>query len=140
VISGGAGGRIKEADLMRELAEALGVPGERIITEAESRSTRESAALVARRVRPLDVDAVHLVTSALHMPRAAWAFSANGLEACRHPVDWRQVRFELPGGLVPQITALEKSTRAVREVAGLVWYRLSYARCCSYQAIDSSSP
>jgi uncharacterized SAM-binding protein YcdF (DUF218 family) len=124
IVSGGAGGRTTEAQLMRDLAVALGVPSERVVVEAESRSTRDSASHVADLARRAGVSSVHLVTSALHMPRAAWALSHRGLQVCRHPVDWKQVPFDLPGWLVPQVSAIEKSTQAVREAAGLLWYRI----------------
>jgi uncharacterized SAM-binding protein YcdF (DUF218 family) len=109
---------------MRDLAVALGVSPERVILDSESRSTRDSASHVAALARRMGASRVHLVTSALHMRRAAWAFSSSGSSVCRHPVDWKQVPLDLPGGLVPQISALDKSTQAVREVAGLVWYRI----------------
>lgn len=124
IVSGGAGGATTEARLMRDLAVALGVSPERVVVEAESRSTRESAARLGELARSTSVSSVHLVTSALHMPRAAWALSDRGLQVCRHPVDWKQVPFDFPGWLVPQVSAIEKSTRVVHEAAGMVWYRL----------------
>ena len=59
IVSGGAGGRTTEAQLMRDLAVALGVSPERVVVEAEARSTRDSASHVAELVRGADVSGVH---------------------------------------------------------------------------------
>jgi len=125
IVSGGAGRPHVEADLMQRLAVLFGVPPDRIVTESRSRNTAESAALVGAIVPRLGTDRVHLVTSALHMPRAARSFEARGIRVCRHPVDWRQVPIDPYYALLPQISAMEKSTDAVRELMGGLWYRLS---------------
>jgi uncharacterized SAM-binding protein YcdF (DUF218 family) len=125
VVSGGAGGRVTEAHLMRELAVALDVPPAQIVVESASRDTHRSAVTVARIVQALEGRRVHLVTSAFHMPRAAGAFESQGLVVCRHPVDWRQVRAAGMGRLVPQITAMAKTTDVFEETLSYVWYRLS---------------
>lgn len=65
-----------EASVMKELAQSLGVPEERIITEEESRNTREHS----MNLFPIVGDHPFiLVTSALHMPRAMHAFRKYGL-------------------------------------------------------------
>ena len=125
VLSGGSGRPDTEADLMRRLAISLGVPPDSIILESRSRNTAESAVLVAGILEDRGPRLVHLVTSALHMPRAAGSFEAQGVRVCRHPVDWRQVPLDFPAALLPQISALEKSTAAAREVMGRLWYRVT---------------
>ncbi len=125
VVSGGAGGRVTEAHLMSELAVALDVPPAQIVVEATSGNTHQSAVAVARIVHALEGKRVHVFTSALHMPRAAGALESQGLVVCRHPVDWRQVRAGGLGRLVPQSTAVAKTTEVFEEVLGYVWYRLS---------------
>jgi uncharacterized SAM-binding protein YcdF (DUF218 family) len=124
LLSGGAGSSATEAELMRELAIALGVPADAIAIDPASRNTRESAAAVQRLAGARQV--VHLVTSALHMRRAAASFEAQGLCVCRHPVDWKQVPVDA-GALLPQTTALVKSSDAFHEALGYAWYRLSGA-------------
>jgi uncharacterized SAM-binding protein YcdF (DUF218 family) len=125
ILSGGAGWPDSEAELMRALALSFGVPSDQVLTEARSRDTGESAALVAAMLRGLGTSRIHLVTSALHMRRAAPSFEAQGIRVCRHPVDWRQVPVDPLHALLPQISAMEKSTDAVREMMGGLWYRLS---------------
>ncbi len=125
ILSGGAGGPEVEAELMQRLAVLLGVPPERIVAEDGSRNTAESAARVGAILRRLGADHTHLVTSALHMPRAARSFEAQGIRVCRHPVDWRQVPIEPRFALLPQISAMEKSVEAVQEMLGSLWYGLS---------------
>lgn len=124
VLSGGSGERVREADLMASLATALGLPASRLVLERESRTTAEGAVNVARLLsaRGQAAAPVHLVTSALHMPRAAAAFRRQGLEVCPAAVDRRLVRPAPEEALLPQITALEKSTAAFHEALGYLVY------------------
>ncbi len=120
---GGAGRRIREADLMGALAQALGLPGERVILARESDSTFENAREVAGLVGKMAANGpIYLVTSAVHMPRALAVFRRQGLEACAYPVDYTWVRTKWPGMLVPQISALGKTTMAYHEAIGYLWY------------------
>jgi len=125
VVSGGLGGPDTEADLMRSLAVSLGVPEERIVLERGSLTTYESALRVAEWADERGIGRVHLVTSALHMPRAAATFERQGLTVCPHPVDWKQVPVDPGSWFFPQISALARSTAAIREAMALVWYRIS---------------
>jgi uncharacterized SAM-binding protein YcdF (DUF218 family) len=124
LLAGGGGELVREADVMASLATALGVPLPRLILERESRTTAEAAANVARllaRERP-GAGPVVLVTSAMHMPRAAAAFRRQGVELCPVRVDRRRLRPGLLEGLIPQVTALEKSTAAWHEAIGYAAY------------------
>ena len=78
IASGGrTGARRSEAAAMRELLVARGVPSAAVELEAASQDTVHNAANVLRmltrgvRKEPLELD---LVTSAFHMPRAAYLF------------------------------------------------------------------
>jgi uncharacterized SAM-binding protein YcdF (DUF218 family) len=124
ILAGGSGEAVREADLMGSLATALGFPPERLLLERESRTTAEGAAHVARLLARQggEVPAVHLVTSAMHMRRAAASFRRQGVEVCPVPVDRRWVRPAVHEALIPQITALDKSTAAYHEIAGYVVY------------------
>jgi len=124
VLAGGSGESVTEADLMRHLALRLGVSAERIRVERSSGNTHESAVGVARLLRNGGTR-IHLVTSAMHMPRAAAAFGAQGIEVCPRAVDRRYVRPDIEDALIPQITALVKSTAAMHEFVGYAWYYLS---------------
>lgn len=125
VLAGGIGGTVTEADLMRHLAITLGVEPATIVIERKSENTYESAVGVAELLRLRDVRAVHVVTSAMHMPRAAGVFGGQGFEVCRHSVDRRYLRPGVEEALVPQVTALAKTTDALHEMLGYAWYALT---------------
>lgn len=123
ILAGGGGGTVREADLMARLATALGLPPARLLLERESRTTAEGARNVARLLAERGVPGpVRLVTSAMHLPRAAASFRRQGIEVCPVPVDRRAVRPDASEALIPQITALEKSTAAWHEAVGYVVY------------------
>ena len=65
---------------------------------------------------------MHLVTSAMHMPRAAASFRRHGVDVCPVPVDRRRLRPAAHEALIPQVTALDKSTAAYHEIIGYVAY------------------
>lgn len=123
---GGAGRAEREADLMGALAQALGFPAERVMLERESDSTFENAQEVARLVGKMPATGpICLVTSAVHMPRALAAFRHQGLEVCAYPVEYTWVRTKWPRMLVPQMSALLKTTTAYHEAVGYLWYWLT---------------
>jgi uncharacterized SAM-binding protein YcdF (DUF218 family) len=111
---------IGEARLMAALIERLGIAPERIVVENESRTTAASAAAIAALLAPRASRRVRLVTSAAHMWRASRLLERRGLEVCPVAVDRGAVTPGLPGALIPQISALEKSTSAIHEYEGLV--------------------
>ncbi|MEJ2107800.1 MAG: YdcF family protein [Acidiferrobacteraceae bacterium] len=123
LLSGGAGHRAREADLMRTLALDMGMPAKRIVLDRNSRSTYESAKAVAELLKTkLKSDSVFLVTSAIHMPRAAATFVHQGVDICTYPVDWQWMNPPLYTVLIPQISALRKSSAALHEMLGYAWY------------------
>ena len=86
IVSGGSVwnlSRQSEADATRTLLTALGVPDDAIVTEDDSRNTRQNAVFTARLAADRGIQRVLLVTSAWHMPRAAAAFPAH--RAARNP-------------------------------------------------------
>lgn len=117
--------RQSEADAMRDLLTALGVPDEAVVTEGGSRTTRQNALLSAGVAADRGIERVLLVTSAWHMPRAAAAFRRAGLDVIPAPTDDERVR-DLPWVLkiLPDTDALALSTLAYREYIGLLIYRL----------------
>ncbi|HQR29728.1 MAG TPA: YdcF family protein [Anaeromyxobacteraceae bacterium] len=110
-----------EADWMAVLYHRLGVPPDRIVLERDSRNTRENAERSARIVRERGWTSLLLVTSAMHAPRAEAAFRRAGLAVDVLPVDRRWG--DRPGSILPRATALDRSTEALRELAGRVVYR-----------------
>jgi hypothetical protein len=73
-----ADGSCAVADAMRQFAIELGVPGDRIIVERESDSTRENAGRVAPLLHARNADRLLLVTDKLHMRRSRAVFRHFG--------------------------------------------------------------
>jgi uncharacterized SAM-binding protein YcdF (DUF218 family) len=126
VVSGGMAwdrGGEPESRAARRLLERLGVPSTSIVEEPASRDTwenaRNTAALLGRGA------VVALVTSAYHLPRATLAFTAAGVPCVPAPTDYRARRLPYDAlGLLPSFRCLSESFLALREYAGLAWYRL----------------
>ena len=120
----GASVDVREADLMRALMVELGVDAARIALERDSRNTWEnatgSARLLAR--EPLRGRSAYLITSAVHMPRAAATFRKAGVDACPISVDRRVEPVAHPLAFVPQPGALANSFAALHEIVGLLGY------------------
>jgi uncharacterized SAM-binding protein YcdF (DUF218 family) len=127
IVSGGRawerGGGEPESAAARRLLERLGVPAGSIVEEPDSRTTWENA----RRVLPLVPGGgeVALVTSAYHMPRAVLAFESAGIRFVPAPTDYRARRsgYDLLS-FAPSFGCLADSFQAIREYAGMAWYRL----------------
>jgi uncharacterized SAM-binding protein YcdF (DUF218 family) len=124
VLSGGPPfprpGEVSEPELVRDRLVAWGVPPERILVETGSRNTRENAIETARLLAAHGLERVLLVTSAAHAPRALGCFRAVGLSPDLLPVDHRAGRGG--GGWLPRAADLERSTGALRELAGRAVY------------------
>jgi uncharacterized SAM-binding protein YcdF (DUF218 family) len=96
LLSGGGAGPVPEADIMRQIALARGVPEVGLLVEPGSRDTlgnaRESERLLAARGRR----SVLLVSDRVHLPRAALLFRLAGLRVVgwawpRPPSVWREI-------------------------------------------------
>jgi uncharacterized SAM-binding protein YcdF (DUF218 family) len=121
VVSGpGSGGLDPHATVLARAAIALGVDPERILYIDQARDTEEEAGAVRRLVGP---GPVALVTSAWHLPRAVALFRHAGVTAVPCPADYKThaagaAYFE---DFLWEVTALERSTVAIRERAGYLW-------------------
>ncbi len=119
-------GAASEGELMAAYAQWLGVPPNELRIDSSARNTWQNAHFVAQMrlgvSQPSVSQPIVLVTSALHMRRARFAFHAAGFRVCPLPTDYRSTPFELPGTLVPQSSALEKTELALHELIGLVYY------------------
>jgi uncharacterized SAM-binding protein YcdF (DUF218 family) len=121
------------AEEMRLLLEFMGVPSEAILLEDQSQNTYENAQFSAIKLAQLDARRILLVTSAMHMPRAAALFQAQGVEIIPAPTDyivseveWRTLwhsgwaSFLL--NLFPSASSLNQTTNALKEYIGLTVY------------------
>ena len=110
-----------EAEAMRQLLLALGVPDAALRLEDRSRNTRQNAQFTAQLLQPSQPQGMRriwLVTSALHMPRAVALFEAQGFEVLPAPTDHEaRQRFSAVDWL-PDTDALDGSARAMKEWVG----------------------
>jgi len=139
LVTGGApyGEAVPEAALMQAaLAQDFRVKAKWV--ESNSGTTYENARLTKMILEPAGVKCVYLVTHASHMPRAVWAFAATGIATRPAPVGFttldKQERDAL--GYFPSIDGLYRSSTALRERLGLVWYKYKYGRM---EAADATS-
>lgn len=127
IFSGGSGDplnqMIREADQVKALFLALGLPSERVVYERDSRNTYENALYSKKLARPEPGQRWLLVTSAWHMPRAMGCFEKAGWQVTPYPVDFRSNSHDHWMSFQPD-QQLDMVTTGVREWIGLVSYRL----------------
>jgi uncharacterized SAM-binding protein YcdF (DUF218 family) len=114
-----------EARVLRTFALEFGLRDEQVLTEEVSRNTYESAINAAAILRTDHYRDLVLITTALHMPRAAATFHKQGLFPDLYPVDFQSGRGEITVlSFLPSTSALGALTYVVHELVGLVMYRL----------------
>jgi uncharacterized SAM-binding protein YcdF (DUF218 family) len=106
LLSGGGSGPVPEAEIMRRMALARGVPEALLLAEIRSRNTVENAYETARLLRSHGKRSVLLVSDRAHLPRAALLFRLAGLRV----VGWTGV---------PPPSILWGLGAAIRECAAL---------------------
>jgi uncharacterized SAM-binding protein YcdF (DUF218 family) len=128
LVTGGApdGEGESEAVLMaRSLKDDFGVEARWV--ESNSINTFQNAILSAQLLRKKNIQQIFLVTDAIHMPRARWAFAHAGLRVAPAPSLFL-VSDELQlASFVPNAQSLKNSHYAIHEWLGLLGYRLRYA-------------
>jgi uncharacterized SAM-binding protein YcdF (DUF218 family) len=128
LISGGSGmladQSVRESPLLAEFAARWGLSRARIIVESESRNTHENARYSAEIIRRRGFQKILLVTSAFHMRRALACFRKQGLDPDILPVDFRSAGGVDPGSFIPSSGALELTRQAMREIMGLLAYKV----------------
>ncbi len=115
------------AEAMREvLVEEWSVPVRWV--EGQALTTRENAERSAAMLKSEGLDAVYLVTHAVHMPRSQDAFEQVGLVVTPAPTGFAIIDPGVsPRDLVPQTTTLVRSFYALHELIGRLWYRIAHA-------------
>jgi uncharacterized SAM-binding protein YcdF (DUF218 family) len=79
LLSGGGSGAVPEAEIMRGVALAQGVPQAALLIEAHSRDTLGNARETAKLLRAHGLRSVVLVSDRAHLPRAALLFRLTGV-------------------------------------------------------------
>jgi uncharacterized SAM-binding protein YcdF (DUF218 family) len=114
----------READWLGAFLDDVGIARTRVITERNSRTTRENATMTKELVKPDANDTWLLVTSARHMPRSVGAFRHVGWTVHAYPVDFltrRSVGFGIGLDFAGGLAALDA---AAYEWCGLAYYYL----------------
>lgn len=125
-VGGSFDGAESQARQAAELLRLLGVPSAAILEMPGPLTTREEAIAVHGRLAPLGVRRILLVTSALHMRRAAGWFAVQGFEVIPAPTDFVVTdgsQRSLAGEaltLLPRVDSLSLTTRALHEWLGIV--------------------
>ena len=115
---------LPEAELMRNTLEKdFGVKVRWV--EGNSDNTLENARKSAEILREAGVRRVFLVTHAVHMPRAMWAFAATGINATAAPMGFTTFSTTQRNilGYLPSVDGIELASNALHERIGLLWYR-----------------
>lgn len=116
-----------DAEIMKKIALENGIAIEKIFIDSNSRTTAEHPSQLEKLLPP-DVGQIGIVTSAIHMPRAIQVFQKYFPDKTIVPLPvgisgWPSYR---PANMVPSIDAFSKSTAALHEWVGLVWYAVRY--------------
>lgn len=107
-----------EAEAMAQFIQDLGVSPEAILLERRSRNTTENVKYSAEILAERGINRILLVTSAYHMPRAKTLFEAQGLEIIPVATDHEVLSRPLWRDLLPDASALDGSSRAIKEIIG----------------------
>lgn len=122
ILSGGSsgGGGRSEAETMALAIAKTGIPASAVLLEERSVSTQGNAEMIAALARERGMRQVLLVTSSVHMPRAALLFRDTGIDVVPVPVPEDWVGREWGGRWLPSPLALWRSGRALKEYAALL--------------------
>jgi uncharacterized SAM-binding protein YcdF (DUF218 family) len=116
-----------EAGEMRSVLEEWGLPESAILVEDASINTHQNGLFTRRILQPRGINRVILVTSAIHMPRAAATFRKAGFEVVPVPADFLTGWTPSFGAFnwLPNSGALADSSSAIHEWIGLLVYRVA---------------
>ena len=126
-----SGGRVfdpvSEANVMAEVAVAIGVKKENLVLEEDSKETEDQARIIYGMIKQ---ERFILVTSASHMPRSMTLFKKLGMHPIPAPTEyqvkegWRIA----PKRFYPTADGLMKAERAFYEYLGLAWIKMRRTR------------
>ena len=116
IVLSGAVGRYPpaEAEVMRRLAVAQGVPEQSLILDTESRSTIESIQRASSTMQEHDCNTAIIVSDPFHIYRALMMARDEGIRA------WGSPALNSPTYTIPRL----RYYYTLREVLAITWYRL----------------
>jgi len=120
---------------MAEILEFTGVPMDAMILENESKNTYENAEFSYKLLSEREINRILLVTSAIHMPRAAAVFEEQGFEVIPLPVDYSITETQSVVedsnvwvtkilDIIPTSSSLSLTTNAIKEYIGMLVYSI----------------
>jgi uncharacterized SAM-binding protein YcdF (DUF218 family) len=119
-------GEETEGDVLKQHAEWMQVPAERILVTGKVENTEQEATAVKVQLGS-DKKRIILVTSAFHMKRATRVFEHQGFIVTPYPVDLRvpadRITLE---SFLPKASALNTTHTALRELLGRLYYLIKY--------------
>jgi uncharacterized SAM-binding protein YcdF (DUF218 family) len=136
----------RESVAIAQFLVDLGVPPRSIVQESQSSTTAENALMVRPILQAHGIKRVLLVTSASHMPRAVAIFTAAGIDVVPMvgDVDVPYERKYVWRDFLPHLGALQQTTRALHEYAGLLAYplqmRLVERRLAAQSPLSAAAP
>ena len=118
-------------DIYIKEALSMGIPKKDLFTTYPVSNTLQEAKAIKKLLNdeiPSSQKKVILVTSAFHMNRAKRVFEREGLSVLPYPVDFRSNKsfstsLRNPLMWVPNSSSLNKSSIAIREIIGRIFYR-----------------
>jgi len=115
--------KISNAQVLADVAIAIGVKKQDLILEDISKDTEDEARLIQEIVSQ---ERFILVTSASHMPRSMALFKKLGMDPIPAPTDYlvKESQKMSPGMFYPGVSGLSKAERAFHEYLGIVWSKL----------------
>lgn len=119
----------READFIKAHLVQLGIPAGKIYTDALSRNTLENAVNAKRLSNSARVTGPYLlISSALHLPRAAMAFRKAGINPALYPCDFlgrSSGNNFLEDTLLPSSLALSRWESLIKEWVGTAVYSIT---------------
>ena len=127
-----AGGKLddgpSEAAVVKRFLMEFGVPADAVLTDENSRDTVENARYSARIMKERGFRRALVVTSGYHLRRSLLLFRAAGVQCAGYPSNLLAERKKALGFMdfLPSVEAFRKSTIALREMLGGVFYEVRY--------------
>jgi uncharacterized SAM-binding protein YcdF (DUF218 family) len=125
LVTGGmpGGGCQSEGELMKDVLENdFGVPV--AYTETGALTTWDNAANSVPILQKVGIKRIFLITHAVDLRRATWAFQQHGLDVIPAGTRFAHVSVDNPFIFMPSMRSLSESTWALHEWLGLLWYKL----------------
>lgn len=113
---------------MKPFAMQLDIPESEILEETDSTNTMENAAHLAEILPAGQNRRIAVVTSAVHLPRAETVFKACFPQDVIVPIPANYLEVSEGGikTIIPTASHFERSTRALHEWIGILWYKIRY--------------